>query len=188
LTNAWDILKEVELLRDGRIRVSKQTVRLPDGREISDYLRVETKPTTIVLALTDRGEVLCERQYKHGVGRTILTLVGGGIEDNESPEDAAKRELLEETGYASDQWQFLAETVTHANAGGTTFFSFLARNCRKIAEPNSGDLELMKIELARLEDVLASFTGGNSPLAGDATTLLHGMLSLGCFVPRDQKP
>jgi ADP-ribose pyrophosphatase len=182
-TEKWNVLSEVELLViDGRIRVSNQLVQLPDGRQIENFLRLESTPTAVVLALTEQGDILCERQYKHGVGRKVLTLVGGRIEPGERSQDAAKRELLEETGYESDEWQFLGESVTHANAGGTTFYSFLARNCRKVTEPNSGDLEAMKIEIRSFRDVFASFANGESPLAGDATTLLNGAIALG-FLP-----
>lgn len=170
----------MELLAvDDRLRVAKQVVRLPDGREVSDYIRVETAPFVVILAITEKGEIVCERQYKHGVGRTILTLAGGGIDTGERPQDAAKRELIEETGYVSDEWQLLAKTVTHGNAGGSTFYSFLARNCRKVTEPNSGDLETVQIEIHPLQKVIASFSAGESPQAGDATTLLHGLLALG---------
>jgi ADP-ribose diphosphatase len=180
VTETWNVLSETELLAiEGRIRVSNQTVQLPDGRKIKNFLRLESTPTAVVLALTEQGDVLCERQYKHGVGRVVLTLVGGRIERGERAEDAAKRELLEETGYESHEWKFLSESVTHANAGGTTFYSFLARNCRKVTEPNSGDLETMRIERLSLHEVMASFANGSSPLAGDATTLLHGLLALG---------
>jgi ADP-ribose pyrophosphatase len=185
----WDVLTETELLFvEGRIRVSSQTILLPDGRRIENFLRLESTPTAVVLALTEQGQVLCERQYKHGVGRTVLTLVGGRIERGEHSEDAAKRELLEETGYESDDWKFLAETVTHANAGGTTFYSFLARNCRKVAEPNSGDVENMHIEMHSIDEVITSFANGDSPLSGDATTLLHGLLALGFSLDNPPQP
>jgi ADP-ribose pyrophosphatase len=161
-----------------RVLVSKQNIRLPSGTEINDYLRIRTPPFVTILALTEQGEVICERQYKHGVGRTILTLVSGGIDDNEEPEKAARRELLEETGYISDNWRLLAETVTHANAGGSRFYSFIVKNCRKVAEPNSGDLETIQVELLSFEKVLLSVVSGDSPLAADATTLLHGLLAL----------
>lgn len=187
MVEKWNVLSEVELLViEGRIRVSSQTVQLPDGRQIENYLRLLSTPTAVVMALTEEGNVLCERQYKHGVGRTVLTLVGGRIEPGERPEEAAKRELLEETGYESDQWKFLGESVTHANAGGTTFFSFIARNCRKVMEPRSGDLETMQIEHLSLQEVCASFANGQSPLAGDATTLLHGLIALEALPTRSE--
>ena len=61
-------------LRHGaRIAVFQQHVRLPDGREVADFLRVDTQPFACILARTADGKVICERQYKHGAGRVILS-------------------------------------------------------------------------------------------------------------------
>jgi ADP-ribose pyrophosphatase len=180
VSEVWLTLGERELLRVGhRLRVVEQHVRLPDGREISDYLQFAGTPYVTLVAQIADGRLLCERQYKHGPGRVILTLPSGTLEPGEEPPETARRELLEETGYASEDWRFLAAHYTHANAGGSVSHAFLARHCHKIAEPNSGDLEAMTIELKTFAEVLETLSSGGMPLASDGMALIHALIALG---------
>ena len=183
MTEKWVSLGSRELLRVGRrLRVFAERIRLPDGREIEDYLQFETPAFTTIVAQTPDGCILCERQYKHGPKRLILTLPAGAIEVGEEPLAAAKRELLEETGYVSEDWTYLSTRTIHANAGGGVTVAFLARNCHKVAEPNSGDLEEMTIELKTVPELLAACRNDEMPLVSDAAALLPGLLALGILV------
>ncbi|MDE2464314.1 MAG: NUDIX hydrolase [Alphaproteobacteria bacterium] len=183
MTTAWKSLGKRELLRVGeRLRVFAEHIRLPDGREIEDYLQFSTPPFATIVAQTCEGLFVCERHYKHGPKRTILSLPAGGIE-GEDAQVGAKRELLEETGYASEDWQALASWIMHGNAGGGTTHSFLARNCRKIAEPESGDLEEIEVELLSASDIMAALASGEMPLVSDVAALLPALMALGLLVP-----
>jgi ADP-ribose pyrophosphatase len=110
--------------------------------------------------LTAEHSVLCERHYKHGAGRVTLTLPAGGVERGETPLQAAQRELREETGFISHDWRPLSVQITHANAGGSVFHTFLALCCYKEGEPASGDLEDIAIEEKSLNGLLAVVAGG----------------------------
>lgn len=184
MSQTWLSLGKRELMRVGdRLRVFAEHIRLPDGREIEDYLKFSTPAFAAIVAQIPDGRLICERQYKHGPARIILTLPAGAIESYEEPLNGAKRELLEETGYVSDEWQFLSARVMHANAGGGITNAFLARNCRKVAEPDSGDLEEMTIELKTPQEVLEAFHNDEMPLVSDAAALLPGLMTLGVLVP-----
>jgi len=99
----WTLIRRTELFRFGaRFLASADHVRLPDGREVRDYLRLEMPSYVVMAAFTPDGRMLCERHYKHGIGRVTLTLPAGTLEENEPPADCARRELLEETGYVGD--------------------------------------------------------------------------------------
>ncbi len=176
----WRVLEEDELLRlDARLTVWRQRVLLPNGREVADYMRFSTQPAVCIFAITRDGVVICERQYKHGAARIVLTLPAGGCEIREAPLQAAKRELLEETGYISDNWNSLGEIITHANAGGGRHHIYLARDCQKVAEPCSGDLEEMQIELLSIAALLQALADGQMPLSSDSSTILRSLLALG---------
>jgi ADP-ribose pyrophosphatase len=180
MTRNWMTLSSQELLAVGnRIRVSRERVRLPDGREVDDFLQFTTPAYATILAALPGGLLICERQYKHGPRRETLTLPAGALEKGEAPLSGAQRELLEETGYVSDDWIGLGARVTHANAGGGVSHGFLARNCRMVAEPNSGDLEEMSIELMTPAQLLAAYVTGEMALAADAATLFPGLIALG---------
>jgi ADP-ribose pyrophosphatase len=121
--------------------ITVEHVVLPDGIEIPDYYRIELPDYALVFARTVDEHVIVFRQYKHGIGRVCLGFPGGALEPGEDPLASARRELLEETGYASDNWQALGEFVTNGNQHCNVAHLFIARNCRRTGPPTASDLE-----------------------------------------------
>jgi ADP-ribose pyrophosphatase len=158
------------------IEVSRQQIRLPDGRTINDYHQIALADYVIVVAQTSDERVVLERMYKHGIGRVCLMLPAGAIDKGEAPGDAAQRELLEETGYAAGDWQFLGSFVCHANYGCGTAHVFHARNARPVAEPDSGDLEEIEIVLLDPLEVATAIHGGEMRSLG---VVAAALLALG---------
>jgi ADP-ribose pyrophosphatase len=155
ILKSWEVLETKEIFVDEPwVRLSVQQVRLPDGRIIDDYYQIALVEYTSVYAQTADGKVLLERQYKQGVGKVTFTVPQGKIEKNEDPLASAQRELLEETGYASDDWQSLGSFICSANYGCGKAHIFIARNARKVTEPNSGDLEEMEVVLMKPKDIV----------------------------------
>jgi ADP-ribose pyrophosphatase len=99
------------------LKVTRQQVTLLGGKVVDDYHRIELPDYTVILAETTEQKIVVERQYRHGAGEVTLVFPAGAIEQNELPVDADKRELLEETGYAADDWQPLGNFVVHGNYG-----------------------------------------------------------------------
>ncbi len=134
-------------------------VQLPNGQIIDDWSWVVTPDYVNVVVETEDGRFLCFRQYKHGVGGTSLAPVGGHLEPGEEPLAAAKRELLEETGYEAEEWFDLGSYVVDGNRGCATAYLFLARQASQIAEPAADDLEeqeLIFLSRDELEKALAA--------------------------------
>jgi len=127
---------------------------LPDGRIIPDYYKLVVPDATVVVAMTAKKEVVMLRQYKHGVGCTVWNLPAGFCMEGESPPDCARRELLEETGYRSEQWISLGNYVRDGNRGGGSVYVFLALDAEKVAEPDSRDLEESQVHHLKMKDLL----------------------------------
>ena len=168
----WEVLKTRDVfVAEPWIRVAVQQVRLPDGRVVDDYYQIRLSDWTLIFAETNDGMVVVERQYKHGLGRVSLTLPAGGIESGETPLAAAQRELLEETGYVSQDWRPLGSFVTHGNYGVGTALIFRAGNARKVAEPNSPDLEETEVLTMTVDELLAAVRDGEVGLLGSMAAI-----------------
>jgi ADP-ribose pyrophosphatase len=151
----WRTLARRTLLsRPPWMEVGEERIELPDGREIDGFLWVRTRDFAAIVAITEHDEVILVRSYKHGPRLVSLAVPAGYIEENETPEAAARRELREETGYEADDWTALGQYVVDGNYGVATEHIYLARGARKVAEPASGDLEEMQILLVPLRDVM----------------------------------
>jgi len=129
------------------LQVEMHAVELHDGRVILDWPWVITPDFINVVAVTEEGKFLCFRQTKYAVAGETLAPVGGYLEPDEVPLAAAKRELLEETGYEAGSWQALGSYWVDANRGAGQAHLFLAQGARKAAEPDADDLEEMELIL-----------------------------------------
>jgi ADP-ribose pyrophosphatase len=168
----WEVLSRRELL-DARpwLRVWADDIKLPDGRVVEGYYRLEMPDYVMIVATTDDGSVVMQRQYKHGAGSIGINLPAGYLDPGEDALQAAQRELQEETGYAAEGWRFLGSFVNDGNRGGGTAHIFLARGAHRVAEPNSGDLEEMQIGLMPLDDLAQAALSGNIPLLSTAAAI-----------------
>ena len=117
---------------------------MPDGRRIDDYHRIEVPDFTVIVALDRRGDLLFLEQYRHGPRRSCLMLPSGHIEPGETPLAAARRELLEETGYVAEHWRSFGSYVVNSNQGCGTAYFFVAREAHKVQDADPGDLEEMR--------------------------------------------
>ncbi|MDQ4003700.1 MAG: NUDIX hydrolase [Actinomycetota bacterium] len=103
-------------------------VRLPDGAEI-EYGILESTGFSAVVPVTEEGGVVLVRQWRQPVGGFTLELPGGGVDKGQSPREAARRELLEETGYRAEDLVHLVSV--HTSPGRSTEACHLFR-CRAV--------------------------------------------------------
>lgn len=152
----WEKLGERRLY-DGWRHVLGRTFRLPNGDEREFEVKVEA-PTAVVLALRDDGQVVLVREFRPGLEESLLELPGGEIEDGEDPREAARRELLEETGYEGE----LTDAGTMFDCAYSTRIRhvFVARDCRRVAEPTPDDGEAPVVELVSLDAFREHLRGG----------------------------
>ena len=133
---------------------------MPDGKVVKDYHRVQMPEYTVVFVETRNGQVIVERQYKHGIGGVTLMLPAGLVETGEDTLKAAQRELLEETGYAATEWKHLGSFVPNSNYGCGKAHLYHARNARRVANPDAGDLEEIEIVLMTRDELLKALGAG----------------------------
>jgi ADP-ribose pyrophosphatase len=158
----WQVLSGKVLLdRPPWLRVSEERVRLPNGHEIDAFYRIEMPDWAQIFAVDDAGRVAMIEQYKHGGSVVSLELPAGYLDDGEAPEDAARRELLEETGLAASDWRCLGHYFVDGNRGCGSTHIFLARHARQVAPPRLEESEIIAQRWLTLAEVRAAWLGGH---------------------------
>lgn len=77
----WTIIKSDYLIKNKWLTVRKDHVRLPNGTEMDDYYVLEYPDWSTIIAITNDGKFVMERQYHHGTQQTSIELCGGTVED-----------------------------------------------------------------------------------------------------------
>jgi len=131
-----------------------------------------------VVAILEDGRFIAFRQMKYGVEGIALAPVGGYIEPGEAPLDAAKRELMEETGCEAENWLDLGEYRVDGNRGAGTAHLFLAQGARRVADPHADDLEEQELVLMSRAEVETALAGGQFKVLPWATAVALALLWL----------
>jgi ADP-ribose pyrophosphatase len=147
----WKILESHRLHKN--VRIDK--CELPDGKLINGFV-LEYNDWATIVALTKEQEVVLVRQYRHGAQKVILELPGGAMEaEDESPLSAARRELLEETGYTSQNFIQIGCVSPNPASQTNLIYSFLALDVDKVASQHLDDTEEIEVLLKPLDEVIA---------------------------------
>lgn len=171
-SDAWKVLNRKEIFTASPwLSLSVEELQMPDGKIIEDFYHLDIPDFVVIFAETAKGGVITLRQYKHGVGRSSLTLPGGQVESIEAPLDAAKRELLEETGYQAPFWRHLGSYTVNGNLGCGKGHFFMATGAKRIQDPNSGDLEEMEIQVLKQDALKKSMADGDVILLNHACAI-----------------
>lgn len=164
---SWETLKSETLLSDYHVAVHKNTVELPDGAIIDDFYTVTIPDAAMVAAITPDGQLLLKSEYRYACGEEVIECPAGMFEPEETdPLVVAKRELLEETGYTSDDWTYLGPTLESTSKLTNSMHLFIARNVVPTAsqhlDPNE-HLDVMKVSMeAAVEMVMGGIIKANS--------------------------
>ena len=137
----WSIINQKYIEKNQWVSLRKDKCRTETGKEIEEYYVLEIQDVSCVIAATKENKFLFIKEYKHGVQKEILQLPCGYIEKDEQPLDAAQRELLEETGYASKKWKSLGKFAGSPGRLTHYYHFFLAEDCEKVQEPMLDELE-----------------------------------------------
>lgn len=155
----WEILQSNFLIRNKWITVRKDHVRLPSGVEMDDYYVLEYPDWVTVIAITEEGKYVMERQYRHGIKKTCYELCGGTVEKGEEIIETARRELKEETGYEGGNWQFFSITAPNPAAMTNLCYTFVAKGVVKTTDQSlekTEDIDVCELDEKELLEIMGS--------------------------------
>lgn len=160
----WEELSREHIIQDEWIDFRRSSYRYPDGRVFSPYYSYSRRDYTVIVASDAEGRYLCVRQFRQGIKEVTTEFPAGGIErtdgreygNSSAAEDAlecAKRELLEETGYESEDWTHLLTVPSNATISDNYAHVFMARNCRKAGEQHLDETEYLNVVMLTAKEI-----------------------------------
>ena len=108
----WKTEASEKLLDTRWVKVRRDQVTLPGGMRIDDFYAITIADAAAVVAIDEAGQIILKKEYRYCYDRELIEIPAGTFEVGETDSLAvAQRELLEETGYASEEWEYIGSTV-----------------------------------------------------------------------------
>lgn len=180
VNRAWKVLEEKNVFtipneKPGAhpwLSVRGEHVQMPSGRVIESWFTLEFPNWVSIIAETEDGKMVMIDQYRHGIRDTRYEIVAGVIDPGEAPIEAAKRELLEETGFGGGIWsEFMVLSPNTSNHNNLSY-TFLAKGVHRIKSQHQEDTEDIHVHLMEKEDVRELAMNGGILQALHAAPLL----------------
>ncbi len=133
--------------------IRKDTALSPRSGAEHDFYVIETQDWVNIIPLTVDRRVVMIKQYRHGSREVTLEIPGGLVDPEESPENAAARELLEETGYQTGDMAEIGVSNPNPAIFNNRCYTFVARNVAKARDPIPDQTEDIEVALIPLADI-----------------------------------
>lgn len=172
MVKPWQITRSEPLLDCRIFKVRKDVVINPRTGEVHDMFVLEHPNWVNIVPLTPDEQVIMVEQWRHGTRSVHLETPGGLMDANELPEQCARRELLEETGYEAGEIIPLGTVHPNPAFQNNRQHYVLATNCRKVREPDLDHAEDITVRLVPLAEV---------PRMIGAGEITHGIVIGGFF-------
>ena len=151
----WTTLESRYIIKRPWLTARVDKVQLPDGRINSEHYVLEYPDWVNVIAITTEGDMVMVRQYRHAMDEVMVELCAGMCEQGETPEQSARRELLEETGYAGGSWREIMTIGQNPSICDNITHCFLAEGVERVAQQSLDESEDIEVLLMRPSEVRA---------------------------------
>lgn len=161
------------------IRILKDEVITQNGEQLTySYMELQN-PTVFIVAANSQKQILLQSVYRYPIRERGWEIPAGYMDGGEAPEDAAKRELLEEAGLVSDDWTQLGLIKQVTGIGNVPAYIFLARNTQSAGEATDQDEDITEHQFKSLDEIESMIIHGtlvDSPvIAALYMTKLRGL-------------
>ena len=150
----WEKIDSREVVDCNILRVRRDRSRSPRTGAVHDVHILEMPDWINVVPVTPEGKVVLIRQFRHGMEETKLEIPGGAVEVGEAnPMEAARRELLEETGYAAETLVSLGSVAPNPAIQNNRCSSFLAMGAVPVGGQQLDDGEDIEVEEVQFRSI-----------------------------------
>ena len=160
-TNNWKLIKTEPGPKLTLFQVRFDWLENPRNGHIVKATVMEAPDWVNIVALTPAGELVVVRQYRFGNGEITLEIPAGIVEPGEDSRDAAARELLEETGYTSEDWEYLGWVASNPAYLDNRCHHWLARDAELTSPPALEAGENLEVEVLSLAEIKEEIKSGN---------------------------
>ncbi|MAI89200.1 NUDIX hydrolase [Ponticaulis sp.] len=184
----WKVVSSRQTYSDPWLNVRTDTVELPNGTTIPDYHVMQYKEWAAIMGLTDEGNLVIIREYRHGCGEVTLGLPAGTADEGEDDYLAvAQREFREETGYEADEWVELGKAYANWATQNNQVHFFMAFGARKTGEQDLDVTEHIEV-LEMPYDAYLNFEGISPQQCHHAAALYYAERYFAKHPERRPKP
>lgn len=151
----WKTISSKKLFSETWMNIRVDTCERPDGTIVTPYYVYDFPEWVTAVAITKEGQVILEKQYRHALGQTDLELPGGCVDKTDASFEAAiARELLEETGYRFDTFEFLGNTSSNPSTNSNLMHMFLATGGELVQKQELDTGEDIEVLLVSMESFI----------------------------------
>ena len=149
----WDLLDSEYLIRRPWLTARRDRVKLPNGQINDEFYVLEYPDWVNVIAVTEEGEFIMIEQYRHGLGEVQMEICAGVVEKGEHHLDAAKRELMEESGFGGGKWRLLTVLSGNPSTTNNLTYCYVAEGVKKISDQHLDRTEDVAVRILSRNDV-----------------------------------
>lgn len=178
--NEWKHINSRYIHREKWFNLRSDKVLKGNGVEMDPYYVFEFSDWVTVFPVTKEGKVVLVKQYRYGLGVWSIEVPGGIMDPHETnPEEAAKRELLEETGYSCGKIEEVAIVATNPATQNNRLYCYLATGCELTHEQEFDENEEIELLLVTLEELRSMLRNNEIIQSLHVNTMLYSLLRLG---------
>lgn len=150
----WKVLSSEYIIRRPWLTARRDKLLMPDGRINPEYYVLEYPSWVNIIAITAEGRFVLVRQYRHGLGCMSTELCAGVVEEGETPAEAARRELLEETGYTGGRWTLQCVISGNPSTTNNLTYCFLAEDVVPTGRQHLDPTEMISVLTLSRDELL----------------------------------